>query len=130
MLIVQKYGGTSLGDTQRIQSAARRVAGLAHQGARMVVVVSAQGDTTDTMIEKATQVNRRGSAREMDAYLSILAQLSTRSHFTPVFLRKTRYPQKSCVDAKLKNGAPQKAVLLGCREAHCIGVTLHLSYSF
>ena len=43
MLIVQKYGGTSLGDTRRLQAAARRIAGLAHQGARMVVVVSAQG---------------------------------------------------------------------------------------
>lgn len=76
MLIVQKYGGTSLGDTRRLQAAARRIAGLAHQGARMVVVVSAQGDTTDTMIQKAIQVNRRGSSREMDAYLAAGEQMS------------------------------------------------------
>jgi len=76
MLIVQKYGGTSLGDTRRLQAAARRIAGLAHQGARMVVVVSAQGDTTDTMIQKAVQVNRRGSSREMDAYLAAGEQMS------------------------------------------------------
>ena len=76
MLIVQKYGGTSLGDCHRIQAAARRIAGLAHQGAQVVVVVSAQGDTTDTMIEKAVQVNLRGSSREMDAYLAAGEQMS------------------------------------------------------
>lgn len=76
MLIVQKYGGTSLGDSRRIQTAARRVAALAHQGAQVVVVVSAQGDSTDTMIEKAVQVNRRGSNREMDAYLAAGEQMS------------------------------------------------------
>ncbi|MBR4289595.1 MAG: aspartate kinase [Oscillospiraceae bacterium] len=76
MLIVQKYGGTSLGDSCRLQAAARRVALLARQGAQVVVVVSAQGDTTDTMIEKAVQVNRRGSGREMDAYLAAGEQMS------------------------------------------------------
>ena len=76
MLIVQKYGGTSLGDTCRLQAAARRVALLARQGAQVVVVVSAQGDTTDIMIEKAAQVNRRGSGREMDAYLAAGEQMS------------------------------------------------------
>lgn len=76
MLIVQKYGGTSLVDTARIQAAARRVAGLAMQGCQVVVVVSAQGDTTDVMIEKSTQVNLRGAAREMDAYLAAGEQMS------------------------------------------------------
>ena len=76
MLIVQKYGGTSLGDGARVQAAARRVAELHQQGAQMVVVVSAQGDMTDILIEKAAQVNRRGSAREMDAYLAAGEQMS------------------------------------------------------
>ena len=76
MLIVQKYGGTSLGDTQRVQAAARRVTDLARQGIKMVVVVSAQGDSTDVMIEKATALNKRGSAREMDAYLASGEQMS------------------------------------------------------
>ena len=76
MLIVQKYGGTSLADASRIQNAARTVADLARQGIQVVVVVSAQGDTTDLMIEKATQVNVRGSAREMDAYLAAGEQMS------------------------------------------------------
>lgn len=76
MRIVQKYGGTSIGDSGRLQNAARRVADLNRQGAQVVVVVSAQGDTTDEMIEKAVQINRRGSAREMDAYLSAGEQMS------------------------------------------------------
>ena len=76
MLIVQKYGGSSLADARKIQTAAKRVAGLAMQGCRMVVVVSAQGDTTDEMILKSTQVNPRGSLREMDAYLSAGEQMS------------------------------------------------------
>lgn len=76
MLIVQKYGGTSLGDTKKIRAAAKRVAGLVRQGMQVVVVVSAQGDSTDLMIEKASQVNRRGSAREMDAYLAAGEQMS------------------------------------------------------
>ena len=76
MLIVQKYGGTSLADPERIRSAARRAVSLAGQGNQVVVVVSAQGDTTDTMIEKAVQINRRGAAREMDAYLAAGEQMS------------------------------------------------------
>ena len=76
MLIVQKYGGTSLGDMDRIRAAARRAAGLARQGNRVVMVVSAQGDTTDLMIRKAAQVNRRGAARELDAYLAAGEQMS------------------------------------------------------
>ncbi len=76
MTIVQKYGGTSLADGERIRSAARRITDLARQGAKVVVVVSAQGDSTDTMIEKAAEVNRRGSVREMDAYLAAGEQMS------------------------------------------------------
>ncbi len=76
MLIVQKYGGTSLGDTEKILAAARRTAELAHQGHKVVVVVSAQGDTTDMLIEKASRINKRRAAREMDAYLAAGEQMS------------------------------------------------------
>ena len=76
MLTVQKYGGTSLGDSQKLKAAARRAVGLARQGVQVVVVVSAQGDTTDAMIEKAVSVNKRGAAREMDAYLAAGEQMS------------------------------------------------------
>ena len=76
MLIVQKYGGSSLSNTARIHGAARRVIGLAQQGAEVIVVVSAQGDTTDELITKAEFVNLRGSAREMDMCLAVGEQLS------------------------------------------------------
>ena len=76
MLMVQKYGGTSLGDAARIRAAARRGAELAQQGHKVVMVVSAQGDTTDEMIEKAVQVNKHRAAREMDAYLAAGEQMS------------------------------------------------------
>ena len=76
MLIVQKYGGTSLENDRLLLSAARRMTALARQGTKVVAVVSAQGKTTDEMIEKAVRVNRRGSAREMDAYLASGEQMS------------------------------------------------------
>ena len=76
MLIVQKYGGTSLEDRERMEAAARRMADLARQGNKVVAVVSAQGHTTDRMIAKAAELNRRGSAREMDAYLAAGEQMS------------------------------------------------------
>ena len=74
--IVQKYGGTSLQNTERLLAAARRVTGLAQQGAQVVVVVSAQGDTTDALIKTAMAINPRGAAREMDAYMAAGEQLS------------------------------------------------------
>ena len=76
MLIVQKYGGSSLANPARVHAAARRVTGLAQQGAQVVVVVSAQGDTTDELITKAEFVNIRGAAREMDMCLAVGEQLS------------------------------------------------------
>ena len=76
MLIVQKYGGSSLADVQKIQTAARRVTRLAQQGAQVVVVVSAQGNTTDALIARAEEVNVRGSSREMDVCLAAGEQIS------------------------------------------------------
>lgn len=76
MLIVQKYGGTSLADASKIQAAARRVTRLRQQGAQVVVVVSAQGDTTDDLIAAAVAVNPRGAAREMDACMAAGEQFS------------------------------------------------------
>lgn len=76
MLIVQKYGGSSLANLRRIQTAARRAVGLSRQGCQVVMVVSAQGDTTDEMTKQAVQINKRGALREMDAYLSAGEQMS------------------------------------------------------
>ena len=76
MLYVRKYGGTSLADREKMMNAARRAAELARQGHEVVIVVSAQGHTTDEMIRRAREINRRGSLREMDAYLAAGEQMS------------------------------------------------------
>ena len=76
MLTVMKFGGTSLADASRIREAARRAALLADRGDRVVMVVSAQGHTTDRLIADAGAVNAAGSAREMDAYLAAGEQMS------------------------------------------------------
>lgn len=76
MLIVQKYGGTSLADGEKLLAAAGRAVQLARQGHALVLVVSAQGHTTDALIEKAREINPRGSRREMDALLATGEQLS------------------------------------------------------
>lgn len=76
MLIVQKYGGTSLGTLQRIRHAAHRAAGCARKGIRTVVVVSAQGDTTDVMIQRAQKMQEVPATRELDAYLTAGEQMS------------------------------------------------------
>ena len=75
-LIVQKFGGSSVANAERIRNVARIITDTYQKGHNVVVVLSAQGDTTDTMIEKAVQVNRRGSSREMDAYLAAGEQMS------------------------------------------------------
>ena len=76
MRIVQKYGGSSLADGEKIQLAALRSVELARNGTQVVVVVSAQGDTTDEMIRRAARINRHRAAREMDAYLAAGEQMS------------------------------------------------------
>lgn len=75
MLIVQKYGGTSLSDNGKIAAAARRAVDLSRQGHRIVLVVSAQGHTTDELIQKAAAINRRRANREADALLSAGEQI-------------------------------------------------------
>ena len=69
-LIVQKYGGTSVADAERIQSVAQRIAARHRAGDKLVVVVSAMGDTTDRLLELASQVSEHPEARELDVLLS------------------------------------------------------------
>ena len=76
MLIVQKYGGSSLADTPRLYRAARRVAEQMEQGHQVVAVVSAQADTTDRLLQQVAAVSPSPSGRELDAYLSTGEQLS------------------------------------------------------
>lgn len=76
MLIVLKFGGSSLADQDKIKVAAGRIRAEWEQGNQVVAVVSAQGDTTDELITKALEINPVPSAREMDAYLSTGEQQS------------------------------------------------------
>ena len=76
MLIVQKYGGSSLADARRIHRAAERIAQQVRAGHKVVAVVSAQGDTTDQLLAQIPAVTGRPSERELDAYLSAGEQLS------------------------------------------------------
>jgi len=69
-LIVQKYGGSSIADGERIKSVARRIAKIKDAGNEVVVVVSAMGDTTDELIRLAHQVSAQPSDRELDLLLS------------------------------------------------------------
>ena len=75
-LIVQKFGGTSVRDTERIFNVADIVTSTYKAGNDVVVVVSAQGDTTDDLIEKAGEINTKASKREMDMLLSSGEQIS------------------------------------------------------
>ena len=76
MRIVVKFGGSSLADAERIYIAAQKIGALHRAGNAVVAVVSAQGDTTDEMIEKAAKIHPNPPKREMDAYLAAGEQMS------------------------------------------------------
>ena len=75
-LVVQKYGGSSVRDAERVMNVARRITETYKAGNNVVVVVSAQGDTTDDLIEKAHEINPSPSKREMDMLLATGEQIS------------------------------------------------------
>ncbi len=75
-LLVQKYGGTSVGSPERIQHVAERIVRTRRGGADLVVVVSAMGDATDDLIRLARQVSPRSHPREMDMLLTAGERIS------------------------------------------------------
>ena len=75
-LIVQKFGGSSVADAQRVFNVAGIITDTYKKGNNVVVVVSAQGDTTDDLIEKAREINPNASKREMDMLLTAGDQIS------------------------------------------------------
>ncbi|MCC3373378.1 aspartate kinase [Cohnella sp. REN36] len=75
-LIVMKFGGSSVGTTERMQRVAQRIVEKKLQGHRVVVVVSAMGDTTDDLIDKSLELNGQPPAREMDMLLTTGEQIS------------------------------------------------------
>jgi aspartate kinase len=75
-LLVQKYGGTSVGNPERIKRVAERVVATAEAGDRVCVVVSAMGDTTDELLELAAKVSERPHERELDMLLTAGERIS------------------------------------------------------
>ena len=75
-IIVQKYGGTSVKNAERIKAVAARIKGYVERGYRVVVVVSAMGQTTDELLDLASQITANPSRRELDMLLSTGEQVS------------------------------------------------------
>lgn len=75
-LIVQKYGGSSVADPERIKNVARRVIDAKRRGNGIVVVLSALGDTTDDLIKLAYQINEEPAERELDMLISTGEQVA------------------------------------------------------
>ena len=75
-LIVQKFGGSSVANAERVNNVARIVTDTYKKGNKVVVVVSAQGDTTDDLIEKQMEINPNASKRERDMLLAAGEQIS------------------------------------------------------
>ena len=75
-LIVQKFGGSSVANAQRVYNVARIVTDTYKKGNRVIVVVSAQGDTTDDLLAKAEEINPNASKREKDMLLAAGEQIS------------------------------------------------------
>lgn len=75
-ILVQKYGGSSVADPERIKAVAKRIVGAYEEGNSVVAVVSALGDTTDELIDLARQITDRPPRREMDMLLSTGEQIS------------------------------------------------------
>ena len=75
-LIVMKFGGSSVGTTERMQRVASRILERQREGNDIVVVVSAMGDTTDDLIDQSKELNPNPPAREMDMLLTTGEQIS------------------------------------------------------
>ena len=92
-LIVQKFGGSSVRDAQRLKNVAKIVAESYDRDNDLVVVVSAQGDTTDDLIALAAEISAKPSKREMDVLMSTGEQIS--AALLAITLNEMGYPAKS-----------------------------------
>lgn len=75
-IVVQKYGGSSVANAEKFRRVARRIAWKKQQGHDVVVIVSAPGDMTDELIDRARELTHNPPAREMDVLLSTGEQIS------------------------------------------------------
>jgi len=99
-LIVQKYGGTSVGDLNRIRNVARRVVKTCQEGNEVVVVVSAIAGETDRLIQLATQVSDNPDLREYDALISTGEQVS--GALLAITLHAMGYPARSFLGPQVR----------------------------
>jgi aspartate kinase len=97
-LLVQKYGGTSVGDAEKIKNVARRIARTRDEGNQVVVVVSAMGDTTDDLITKALEITDSPDLREFDALLATGEQITMT--LLAMALKSMGYPAISLTGAQ------------------------------
>jgi len=97
-LVVQKYGGTSVGDAEKVKAVARRIALTKDEGNRVVVVVSAMGDTTDDLIQKAMEITDSPDLREFDALLATGEQITMT--LLAMALKSMGYPAISLTGAQ------------------------------
>jgi aspartate kinase len=74
--VVMKFGGTSVGDPEKLKNVARRLVTARESGARVVAVVSAMGSTTDDLLDLARQVSERPEPRELDMLISVGERIS------------------------------------------------------
>jgi aspartate kinase len=98
-LIVQKYGGTSVGTVERIQAVADKVAGFRQQGHDVVVVVSAMSGETNRLVELAKQIKEQPVGRELDVLLSTGEQVTIA--LLAMALEQKGYPARSYTGAQV-----------------------------
>ncbi|PLX38818.1 MAG: aspartate kinase [Deltaproteobacteria bacterium] len=99
-LVVQKYGGTSVGDVERIANVARRVAKRHAEGDNVVVVVSAMSGHTDNLINMANSITERPEPREMDVLMSTGEQVTIA--LLAITLRNMGIPARSFTGSQIK----------------------------
>lgn len=99
MLIVQKYGGSSVANAERIMNVAKRITDCYSKGNKLVVVLSAQGDTTDDLNEKAKEIDPKASRRELDVLLTTGEQQSVA--LMAMAIHKLGYPAISLTAAQV-----------------------------
>ena len=97
-LIVQKFGGSSVANAERVMNVAKIVTETYAKGNDVVVVVSAQGDTTDDLIAKAEEINPNGSKREKDMLLAAGEQISI--SLLAMAIEKLGYPAVSLLGGR------------------------------
>jgi aspartate kinase len=121
-LIIQKYGGSSVADAERIKSVARRIAASRDAGNQVVVVVSAMGDTTDELVNLAYQIDGSPSDRELDVLLSTGEIVS--STLLAMALKSLGYASISLSGAQAgikTDAAHSRARILGITPGRVVG---------